>query len=314
MDYAVIDANLNRAKEGLRVVEDVCRFILENKELTEKIQKIRHSVNVDIPHSLLVNSRTKDIAREREIIQRKSTRDIVIANLKRVTEALRVLEEFLDDGNFLKELRYDVYLLEKEVYSKLNVKIPFEKDLYVLSDTVEVLKKAIDDGARIVQLRDKTSSQEIIRFKSAELVTYKKIKDFIFILNDDYNLALEVGADGVHIGQEDGSISSVRSVVGNDFIIGRTTDCLEKGLIAEKEGANYISVGPVYATPAKLGRPGIGLDYIKQANAEISIPFVTIGGIDMGNIKTVLDAGAKTIGIIRAVDRAKEMIEIIKNN
>lgn len=193
-----------------------------------------------------------------------------------------------------------------------NLDYPFRYDVYVVSDSVPVLKKAVLDGSAICQLRDKTGDPQIIREKALEVLKLKKEKDFIFILNDDPELALEIGADGVHVGQDDWPMIELRSLVGKNFIIGRSTHNLEQGLRAQSEGANYISVGPVFATPTKPGRPAVGLNYVREASANIRIPFVTIGGIDLSNIDQVLEAGAKTIGIVRAADQTPEILKRIR--
>ncbi|MGE5340236.1 MAG: thiamine phosphate synthase [Candidatus Omnitrophota bacterium] len=189
---------------------------------------------------------------------------------------------------------------------------PFEYDVYVVSDSIGVLSKAIDDGAWIVQLRDKSGDLQSIKQKALELLKRKNEKEFIFILNDDPELALEVGADGVHVGQDEWPMAECRALVGHDFIIGRSTHSIDQGLKAQDEGANYISVGPVFATPTKPGRPAVGLDYIREAAARIRIPFVTIGGIDRSNIDDVLTAGAKTIGIVRAANQTAEILRTIR--
>ena len=315
-NYRVIDANITRAKEGLRVVEDICRFILDDAKLTEQVKKIRHDLTklVNIPDTFLVGSRgsDEDVARSRPVPSRVSTRQIFTANMKRAAEALRVLEEFIPDGNGLKDCRYLVYDLEKIIMFKLRIALPFEDDVYVVSDSVEVLKKAVQDGAAIVQLRDKNSDLQTISNKALELMKYKQEQDFIFILNDDPVLAKKVGADGVHIGQDISELKILRQQVGPDFIIGRTTHNLEQGLQAEKDGVNYISVGPVYATPTKPGRPPVGLTYVQEASQYISIPFVAIGGIDLSNLDLVLAAGARTIGIVRAAAQTTEVLTRIR--
>lgn len=190
-------------------------------------------------------------------------------------------------------------------------KIPFTNDLYVISDSVAPLKEAIDGGAAIVQLRDKLSGEEIILKKAEEIVAYKKVKAFIFILNDDPALAVRVGADGVHVGQ-DMSTEETRRIVGKGMIIGKTTHNMEQGRQAILDGADYISVGPVYATPTKPGRPAVGLDYVRAAAEGLAIPFVAIGGIDLSNIDGVLAAGARTIGVVRAYTDTRALIEKIR--
>lgn len=190
-------------------------------------------------------------------------------------------------------------------------KIPFRNDLYVISASVDDLKRAVDDGAAIVQLRDKTGDEKTVFAKAREMIEYKKIRDFVFILNDDPQLALRAGADGVHIGQ-DMSTKDTRAIVGDGMIIGKTTHNLEQGRRAIADGADYISTGPVYPTPTKPGRPAVGLGYVREAAQDLDIPAVAIGGIDLTNIDDVLDAGARTIGVVRACIDAPELLKRIR--
>jgi thiamine-phosphate pyrophosphorylase len=309
--YRVIDANINRAKEGLRVVEDICRFILDNEQLTDQVKNIRHQLTklIETPDWLLVQARgsDEDVARGRDVPRRKSTRQVFTANMKRATEAARVLEEFCKNGNAIKDVRYALYDLEKTMYQQLRLKLPFEYDVYVVSDSVEVLKKAVLDGAAIVQLRDKQSSREIIKQKALELKKYQEEKEFIFILNDDLELAIEIGADGVHVGQD------MPTPKNTELIVGKTTHNITQAKQAVADGANYISAGPVYPTPTKPGRPAVGLKYVREVATQIDIPFVTIGGIDLNNLTDVLKAGARTIGIVRAADQTPVFLEKIRS-
>ncbi len=175
----------------------------------------------------------------------------------------------------------------------------FNNSVYVISDSVSALKKAVDDGAAIVQLRDKSEDSESIQKKALEVAAYKQHRNFIFILNDYPELAVTVKADGVHIGQ-DLPLDKVRAIVGPDLIIGKSTHSLEQGLEAQNYGADYISVGPVFPTPTKPGRKAVGIEYVREAAQKIRLPFVAIGGIDLGNVDEILNAGAKTIGVVRA--------------
>jgi thiamine-phosphate pyrophosphorylase len=190
-------------------------------------------------------------------------------------------------------------------------KIPFKNDLYVISTSVDDLKQAVNDGAAIVQLRDKIGDESTVLEKAREIVEYKKVRDFIFILNDDPHLAVKAGADGVHIGQ-DMSTKDARAIVGSSFIVGKTTHNLEQGRQAIADGADYISTGPVYPTPTKPGRPAVGLAYVREAAQNLDIPAVAIGGIDLTNIDDVLAAGAKTIGVVRSCIDAPELLKRIR--
>ncbi len=192
-------------------------------------------------------------------------------------------------------------------------RIPFTNDLYVISASVAELKQAVDDGAAIVQLRDKASDEAAILEKSRELTDHRRVKRFIFILNDDPALAVKAGADGVHVGQDMSTVEA-RGIIGEEMILGKTTHNLEQGRQAILDGADYISAGPVYATPTKPGRPAVGLSYVREAAEGLDIPFVAIGGIDLTNIDAVLAAGARTIGVVRACGDAAELLERIKKD
>jgi thiamine-phosphate pyrophosphorylase len=188
---------------------------------------------------------------------------------------------------------------------------PFTNDLYVVSSSVSELKRAVDDGVAIIQLRDKTGDEATVLEKARELVEYKRVRPFVFILNDDPALAVKVGADGVHVGQ-DMSTLDARAIVGEEMIVGKTTHNLEQGRQAMRDGADYISTGPVYATPTKPGRTPVGLAYVREAAEHLDVPAVAIGGIDLSNIDDVLAAGAKTIGVVRACSDALELLRKIK--
>lgn len=191
-------------------------------------------------------------------------------------------------------------------------KIPFNNDLYVVSDSVEHLKKAVDDGATIVQLRDKSSSRSMIVEKTLLVLDFRKTKPFTFVLNDDIDLAIELRVDGTHIGQ-DTDTRQTRERIGPDMILGKTTHNLQQAMMAAEEGADYVSTGPVYATPTKPGRPAVGLAYVREAAAGCKLPFVAIGGIDLTNIDDVLDAGARTVAVVRAWADAAELLKRIRS-
>lgn len=190
-------------------------------------------------------------------------------------------------------------------------RVPFTNDLYVVSASAAELKQAIADGASIVQLRDKTGDEASILEQARELTELRRVRPFIFIINDDPHLAVRAGADGVHIGQ-DMSTAGTRAIIGDEMILGKTTHNLEQGRQAILDGADYISAGPVYATPTKPGRPAVGLKYVREAAENLNIPFVAIGGIDLANIDEVLAAGARTIAVVRAWRDAAELLRRIR--
>jgi len=127
------------------------------------------------------------------------------------------------------------------------------------------------------------------------------------LINDRADVALAVGADGVHVGQEDLPVSVVRQIVGPERIVGKSTHSLEHALAAEQEGADYLAVGPIYPTPTKPEYPSVGLKVIGQVKACVSIPIVTIGGIDHKTLPQVLAAGAECVAVVRAVCGAADV-------
>ncbi|MDO3409789.1 thiamine phosphate synthase [Saccharibacillus sp. CPCC 101409] len=168
-------------------------------------------------------------------------------------------------------------------------------------DLVEVMEQAIIGGADIIQFRDKTGSKEGRRRKAQALRELTRRWDIPFIVNDDVDLALEVDADGIHLGQGDLPLEEARRRVG-DRIIGISTHAIEEALLAQEQGADYIGAGPVYATRTKEDAVDpVGLDYIREVSRRIEIPFVAIGGIKLGNADEVIEAGAARLCAISEI-------------
>ncbi|MBK8294121.1 MAG: thiamine phosphate synthase [Solirubrobacterales bacterium] len=171
-------------------------------------------------------------------------------------------------------------------------------------DPEPLLKAALDGGVDIIQLRDKSGDIRLID-RSAQ--TFRRLADNYgvpFIVNDDAEFAVSCRADGVHIGQDDMSVEEARRIVGNDALIGLSTHSAEQ--IAAASGVDHISVGPVWETPTKAGRPAVGLDLVRHAAKTTTIPFFAIGGIDTGNVSEVLDAGARRVCVVRAIRDAQD--------
>ncbi|SEO97538.1 thiamine phosphate synthase [Paenibacillus sp. OV219] len=162
-------------------------------------------------------------------------------------------------------------------------------------DLVEVMEEAIIGGADIIQLRDKTSGREELLRKAHSLRELTRKYGVTFIVNDHIDIALEVDADGIHLGQNDLTLEEARKLVG-DKIIGISTHAIEEARLAQEQGADYIGVGPVFrtATKADVVDP-VSVSYVREVAAEIGIPFVAIGGIKLNNVDEVIAAGATRI-------------------
>ncbi|MDA0766814.1 MAG: thiamine phosphate synthase [Verrucomicrobia bacterium] len=184
---------------------------------------------------------------------------------------------------------------------------------YVAEEEAEtVVLQLLDGGADLLQLRAKGHDPNHILELARRIQPLCRRSGVPFIVNDYPAVAVAVGADGVHVGQDDGSLSTVRAVVGEGIFVGRSTHSLPQAIAALEEGADYIGFGPLFPTPTKEGRPGIGMGDIAAAEAEVGsrIPLFCIGGITSSNLPAVLSAGARRVvivsGLLLAPDVAGE--------
>lgn len=173
-------------------------------------------------------------------------------------------------------------------------------------DLEVLLRAALTGGADIVQLREKVLGRAEIE-RAAQ--TFRRVADTfsaLFILNDDPDLARSCDADGVHVGQDDVSAEQARELLGPDAIIGLSTHSEEQIAASAARPVDYISVGPVWETPTKAGRPGVGIELIEHAAARAPHPFFAIGGIDADNAGQVVAAGAQRLCAVRAIRDAAD--------
>ena len=173
-------------------------------------------------------------------------------------------------------------------------------------DPEPLLRAALSNGAGMVELRDREQPDGAVRRSAA---TFRRLADTfsaLFIVNDDPQLAMELDADGVHVGQDDLPPAEAREILGPDAIIGLSTHTPDQVQAAQGEPVDYISVGPIWETPTKAGRPATGLDLIRTAAESSGLPWFAIGGIDEGNAAEVVDAGARRICVVRAIRDAHE--------
>ncbi len=320
----ILDANLDRAREGLRVIEDWCRFGLENRELTAECKDLRQAMAVWHTSELRAARNTPEdpgttLTHDREE-QRSTLAALLQANLCRVQEALRVLEEYgklhqPGMGEAFKQMRYRVYTLE----SMLMMNEPNQGDrrqklhqalLYLVTSPVdnllEVVEAALQGGLTLVQYRDK-SVEDGIRFARAkQLCDLCHRYNALFLVNDRPDIALAVDADGVHVGQQDLDPQVVRQLLGADRIIGMSTTNPDELQRALQSDVDYVGVGPVYETPTKAGKAAAGLSYVQYAAEQVTMPWYAIGSVDLTNLSDVMAAGATRVAVVRAIMHADD--------
>jgi thiamine-phosphate pyrophosphorylase len=330
----ILDASANRAKEGLRVVEDYVRFALDDGHLSELLKSARHQLRAalqDINSESLVGSRNTradvgtQIATAAEMV-RSDALSVAKASLKRVQEATRTLEEYskvLLTSNAataqpnvpqqLEQLRYKLYTIEKAVLTTISSRKHFKnRNVYLLlssdqceGDVEHVLKEAIAGAVRIVQIREKSMpDQELLKY-ARRVRSITRDAGVMLIMNDRPDIAVLSDADGVHVGQDELRVHDVRRIVGPDCLIGVSTHSIEQARDAVLDGASYIGVGPVFNSGTKTFDQLAGLDFVRKVAAEIQLPWFPIGGIDVSNLDAVIEAGGSRVAISGALCRSQ---------
>ncbi|MEB3355038.1 MAG: thiamine phosphate synthase [Cyanobacteriota bacterium] len=329
----LIDANLDRAREGLRVLEDWARFGLERADLVERTKDMRQRLGC-CHRDLYKQARhaATDPATgmtHPAQAERQRPEQVVAANAARVQEALRVLEEFARgfDAQLAAEaaaIRYGLYDLELELLG-LGSQGDWRRQLlqrchlYLVTSPVAGLEArveaALGAGLRLVQSRAQegscgsggeplTDGERLAQARALRELC--KGHGALFLVNDRIDLALAVEADGVHLGQGDLPPALARQLLGPDRLVGRSTHALPQLRQAMADGCDYVGVGPVNATPTKPGREPVGLDYVRQACGESAIPCFAIGGITAAAVPALRQVGASRVAVVRAITEAED--------
>jgi len=325
--YRIIDANINRIAEGLRVLEDLARFYYEEKQVTENLKRIRHTIRKSLNYLNEEFLEQRDavgdlglaISQSNDWDKKINLKELILGNFKRVEEGLRVVEENLKiAGHYqvskvYERCRYDVYTLEKQyflLFNRVLKRAVLETDLYCLTaqehsrglTNLEVVRQMIAAGVKVIQYREKEKKM-LDKYRECEKIReITKAAGVTFIINDHLDLALLVEADGVHLGQDDLPIEKARELVGEQMIVGISTHSPEQAEDAVKRGADYIGVGPLFQTFTKkdVCTP-VGLAYLEYAVKNVRIPFVAIGGIKEANVLEVKKRGAQCIALVTEI-------------
>ncbi len=301
----LIDANLDRAREGLRVIEEWCRFALDRKDLVITLKNYRHQLGQH-HHEDYKKARSTSNDQGAGLThpaqaKRIEPQEIISANFARAQEALRVLEEFCrhsapELAKIAANIRYEIYDLEIQVLEASKRTIRRQKiqhcNLCLITaphpNLINIVSEALKAGVKMVQYRCKEEKDTQRIFIAKELASLCKKYDSLFIVNDRVDIALAIDADGVHLGQDDFPVNLARKVMGSEKLIGVSTHSLDQLLSAQKEDCDYIGLGPIYTTDSKPGSRPIGIDYLKEINKSVELPCFAIGGINITNVNNVI--------------------------
>ena len=190
---------------------------------------------------------------------------------------------------------------KEELLSKIQLYVIADKKVCGDRDVENVIRQAIEGGAQMIQYRDKHSDDADFLSMASKLRAVCKERGVPFIVNDRADIAREVDADGVHVGQKDLSVGQARNTLGCAKIIGKSSHTLDQARRAEEEGADYVGIGPIFDTLSKKIVKPIGLDIVPKATDILRVPFFLIGGINEGNLNQIIEAGGRRIAVISAV-------------
>lgn len=321
----ILDANLDRAREGLRIIEEWCRFGLKDGKLVNECKQLRqelaswHDLELRLSRDTTGDPGTELTHPQEE--QRADLHQLLQVNFCRVEEALRVLEEYgkiynSKMGATFKQMRYRVYIIETALLAYQRQQKLENTYLYLVTSPSEkllaIVEGALQGGLTMVQYRDK-NADDITKLTTAQqLCQLCHRYGALFLVNDRVDIAIAVDADGVHLGQTDVPISLARQLMGPQAIIGRSTTNKKEMQRALDERADYLGVGPIYQTPTKAGKTAVGLEYLRYAAKNSPVPWFAIGGIDMQNFDEVLGAGAKRVSVVRAIMQAEQPTLVVQ--
>ena len=331
--YQIIDANLDRAREGLRVLEDWARFGLGENDSVKRIKNFRQILG---KNHLEVYKQSRNFIKDeckglthQEQSKRSSPDQIISSNAGRVQEALRVIEEFSRAHNYdlskiAAEIRYEIYTLEIELLRLIRYKnseeILKENDLYVITDQkenlLEIIEAILIAGVKIIQHRFKSGTDKDHLREAIQIKNLCKKYNSLFIINDRVDIAIASNADGIHLGQDDLDLKTARKLLGYSKIIGISANNEIDISNALKDGCDYIGIGPVFETATKKNKKPIGIEKIKTLTKDLNIPWFAIGGIKSNNISYLKRNGFKKVALVSQLmnseDPKEDAIMILK--
>ena len=306
----IVDANINRFKEGARVLEDIARYILQDRSLFREIKALKHQVQITDIH----RAADEDIGGS-EFIEdhhRSSLLDLTHANAIRMQEALRVLEE-VDSQQYFKSIRFTSYAIHSKIIVRIKTYLHHQKlqGTYAICDpskqTIEHITNVIrQNSISICQIRMKHHNKRDILGYVKNLKA-NLCEETLLIINDHLDIAL-AEADGVHLGQKDIPVNVVHKLAPENFIIGMTCHNMEEAKQAVADHVNYISVGCLFPTQTKLDTTPVSLETLARISKNIRIPVCAIGGINPTNIHSIQACGVNMIAMYHSLWESPSII------
>lgn len=325
----MIDANANRAREAVRTMEDVSRFVLDDRSLCADLKSIRHDLAEALAafgDAIVHRDTASDVGTTVSTpgeLKRESVRSVAVAAGKRLSEALRVIEEaskLSGDGDAVRTIeaiRYRSYQVEQRLIMSIGsanrrahrLCVVLSEGLCSDGDWKRVAREAIAGGADMVQLREKELSDRELLKRAKTLRCLTREHGVTLIINDRADIAIACEADGVHVGQDDLPIEEMRRVVGFAIMVGVSCTKIEQVSEAHRRGADLVGLGPVFETKTKAHPGGrtdgsvAGLDLIGES-VKVDVPALAIGGITSENVHRVWEAGRENPNLGVAVSSA----------
>jgi thiamine-phosphate pyrophosphorylase len=324
----IIDVNVNRAREALRVVEDYARFVLDDENAAAAVKHCRHelrAVTDAVGSDALLAARDiiGDVGRDVKTaseLQRDSAADVVRAAFGRLSEAARGLGEY---GKLVSEsaaaaaetLRYRSYELEQRIVLRGTLRLRFRKvRLYVLITEalcqrpwLETVVAAIRGGAKCVQLREKQLDDGELLRRARQLRELTETHGVLLAVNDRPDIAKLARADIVHVGQGDLAVKEVRRIAGANILVGKSTHTLPQFEAALVEEPDYLAVGPMFRSETKPQKHVAGPETLSAARKRTDLPLVAIGGIATENATRIAAAGASCVAACASVITADDV-------
>ncbi len=323
----IVDVNMNRAREALRILDDYCRFVLNDAFLTKTVKQLRHdlvSVASILPAQTLLGSRdtTADVGTSittKSEATRQNAKQVAAINAKRLQESLRSVEEYgkifgPEFAKAIEAIRYRAYTLERILVVGAEVRRRLaHATVYALltgSQCVAALDwtiaEAAEGGVSIVQLREKSLTDRDLLERAKNVRRWTREAGVLFIVNDRPDIAKLCDADGVHLGQDDLPVAAARRILGPDALIGVSTHNLTQVRQAIHDGADYLGIGPTFPSATKSFDNFPGLDFIQAVSDETTIPAFALGGINLTNIHEVVAAGGKRVAVSSLIAQADD--------